>query len=65
MIQGSLSMDDEVESNCTIILPGMHRHIERSGPRSYIRLDENSLNTVVTQTFRGYPHFAKIPDDVR
>ena len=28
MIQGSLSLDDEREDDCTMILPGMHRHIQ-------------------------------------
>jgi len=28
MIQGSVSLDDETEDNCTIILPGMHHHLE-------------------------------------
>jgi ectoine hydroxylase-related dioxygenase (phytanoyl-CoA dioxygenase family) len=27
MIQGSLSLDDEQEGNCTQILPGMHNHL--------------------------------------
>jgi len=28
MIQGSVSLDDEIPDDCTIILPGMHRHIQ-------------------------------------
>jgi len=28
MIQGSLSLDDEREDDCTMILPGMHMHIQ-------------------------------------
>ena len=28
MIQGSLSLDDEREDDCTMVLPGMHRHIQ-------------------------------------
>ena len=28
MIQGSVSLDDEREDDCTMILPGMHRHIQ-------------------------------------
>ena len=27
LIQGSLSLDDENEDNCTKILPGFHKHI--------------------------------------
>ncbi|ESZ98114.1 hypothetical protein SBOR_1493 [Sclerotinia borealis F-4128] len=29
MIQGSVSLDDEDESNCTVILAGMHTHIDK------------------------------------
>jgi hypothetical protein len=32
-IQGSLSIDDEVEGNCTIILPKMHRHLKEGWHR--------------------------------
>jgi hypothetical protein len=27
MIQGTVSLDNEMDDDCTVILPGMHRHI--------------------------------------
>jgi hypothetical protein len=29
MIQGSISLDDEDESNCTVILPGIHHKLRQ------------------------------------
>jgi len=28
MIQGTVSLDDERDDDCTVILPGMHKHLE-------------------------------------
>ncbi|KAI9780352.1 MAG: hypothetical protein M1839_006775 [Geoglossum umbratile] len=52
IIQGSLSLDDEDEQNCTLVVPGFHRHIHEWWERVKQRKQDTSSYT--TNALKSY-----------